>query len=297
VLYNPIIALVKNSVLIFLLRLAGNRKSVKQSIWALVALNTALMLAIFIVVIFQCTPIQYNWNPTIEGGHCVQQGAFYVSTSTVTLFTDILVLALPFWIVMDLKMTRKMKFAVIGIFFLGGIVTLIGIVRLVLIVRAFFYPPSKDYTYTIGFTTSAMETNIAVITASVPAMKPLFKRWFPRLFSSASASGYTDQYGRSTGGNKYGRKSTKASHSLKHKSASRSGLAPFELKNMRGLTEIQSSNRGDSEEEIMTYDGIIKTTNVSVRYASYAEDDEEAEMGKETSKSQGYNSTSRVVSM
>lgn len=112
-------AIVKNSILIFLLRLTGNRRAVKYTILTLIVFNTALMVAIFVTVIFQCTPISYNWDTTIEGGHCVQQGAFYVATTSLTLFTDILVLALPFWIVMGLKMARKTKIAVIGIFFLG----------------------------------------------------------------------------------------------------------------------------------------------------------------------------------
>ncbi len=110
----------KNSVLVFLLRLVGNHKSVRQSICALLTLNTALMMTIFITVIFQCMPIQYNWDIKIEGGHCIGQAEFYVATSAITLFTDILVLALPFWIVMALKMKGRIKIAVIGIFFLGG---------------------------------------------------------------------------------------------------------------------------------------------------------------------------------
>jgi hypothetical protein len=77
------------------------------------------MIAIFITVIFQCTPIAYNWDTSIANGHCVKQGPFYVATTSLTLFTDLLVLALPFWIVMGLKMARKTKIAVIGIFFLG----------------------------------------------------------------------------------------------------------------------------------------------------------------------------------
>lgn len=34
----------------------------------------------------------------------------------------------------------------------------------------------------IGFVTSAIETNLALITASVPALRPLLRTWFPKLF-------------------------------------------------------------------------------------------------------------------
>jgi hypothetical protein len=139
---------------------------------------------------------------------------------------------------------------------------------MVIIIKAFFYPPGADYTYDIGFSTSAIETNIAIITASGAAMKPLFRRWFPHFFSTLSNAGYSDGlYGVS---GPYARGTSKSGHNGKHKSTLRSGHGGFELKGIRGergLTEIQSQNRGESEEEIMTFDGIVKTTIVSVRYA------------------------------
>lgn len=57
VLYNPILALVKSSILIFLLRLGDHRRSIRWSIYIVNAFNIALMIAIFITVIFQTIPI------------------------------------------------------------------------------------------------------------------------------------------------------------------------------------------------------------------------------------------------
>ncbi|KUJ18746.1 uncharacterized protein LY89DRAFT_504150 [Mollisia scopiformis] len=295
VLYNPVLAIVKNSILMFLLRLTGTRKAVRYTILGLIAVNTALMIAIFITVIFQCLPIAYNWDTTIKGGHCVAQGAFYVATTTLTLFTDILVLALPFWIVMGLKMERKTKIAVIGIFFLGFIVTVIGVIRMVLIIQVFFLPAGPDPTYTIGFCTSAIEINVAIMTASAAAMKPLFKRWFPRFFSALSNSGpYSD--GPYAGGT--GRYTRNGTNGTKHKSVLKGGHGGFELKGMRGergLTEIQSQNRDGSEEEIMTFDGIVKTTNVSVKYAE--RDVDSVRAGQHSRKTSDYGMRTSVESL
>jgi hypothetical protein len=119
VLYNPILALVKTSVLVFLLRLGGQKPGVRYAIHALNFFNIALMVAIFLTVIFQCTPIAYNWDKTIEGARCIKPGNFYLVTAALTIFTDVLVLALPIWIFADLKMQLKMKIAVICIFLLG----------------------------------------------------------------------------------------------------------------------------------------------------------------------------------
>lgn len=51
--------------------------------------------------------------------------------------------------------------------------------------------PAPDPTYNIGFVTSAIETNLALITASAPAMMPLLRSWFPSLFGGAGGMGRT----------------------------------------------------------------------------------------------------------
>jgi hypothetical protein len=140
-------------------------------------------------------------------------------------------------------------------------VTVVGVVRMVIITQAFFLPAGPDYTYTIGFCTSAIETNIAIMTASAAAMKPLFEPWFPRLFSTPSnTTPYEDgPYGGGTG--RYARNTTKSgAHGAKHKSVSRSGHGGFELKGMRSErgVEIASHSGVGSEEEIMTFNGIVK---------------------------------------
>lgn len=120
VLYNPILALVKTSMLLFLLKLGSQKPGVRISIHILNALNLSLMVAIFLVVIFQCNPIAFNWDKTIEGGHCVQQGTFYLATAALTIFTDVLNLALPFWVFLDLKMPLRVKVALLFVFLLGA---------------------------------------------------------------------------------------------------------------------------------------------------------------------------------
>ena len=119
VLYNPILALVKTSVLLFLLKLGSQKPGVRICIHCLNVFNLSLMVAIFLVVIFQCDPIRYNWD-TSAGGHCIAQGTFYVATAALTIFTDVLNLALPFWVFLDLKMPLRVKIAVLIVFLLGG---------------------------------------------------------------------------------------------------------------------------------------------------------------------------------
>jgi hypothetical protein len=281
VLYNPILALVKTSVLIFLLRLGGQKPGVRWAIHIVNLINLALMIAIFLVVMFQCWPIEYNWHPGIPGGHCIKQGVFYVATAGLTLFTDCLVLGLPIWIFADLKMAFKTKVALILVFIVGFIVTIVGAVRIWFVYKAFFVPvtPTSDPTYTLGFCTSAIETNLAIITASAPALRPLFRQWFPRLFSSGhtnGGSGYPDTYGLS---NNHRSRTTATANG-----SATPGMMLKDMKNKADHKMVRSQSPTASEEEIMTFNGIMRTTAVRVSYA-----DEEATQGSDNfdSRSQG----------
>lgn len=125
ILYNPILALVKTSILLFLLRLGGQQRRIRWAIHIVNAVNLALMVAIFITVIFQCTPVHHFWTRFGPGfdpnGTCIDTAAFYVATSSLNVFTDLLVLALPFQIFLGLKMPKRVKIALLGVFALGGV--------------------------------------------------------------------------------------------------------------------------------------------------------------------------------
>ncbi|AEO67356.1 uncharacterized protein THITE_2116255 [Thermothielavioides terrestris NRRL 8126] len=119
--YNPILALVKASVLCFLLRLGGQKPGVKFAIHFLNAFNALQAIAIFLVAIFQCLPIEANWDTALQADpntRCINH-AFHVIISSITILTDFLVILLPFWIFLGLNMKRATKVAVLGIFMLG----------------------------------------------------------------------------------------------------------------------------------------------------------------------------------
>lgn len=121
VLYNPILALVKSSILFFLLRLGGHRRSIRYSIHALNAFNIALMIAIFLTVIFQTIPIQAYWDLTLKPTRQINGANFYISTAIITIITDFLVLLIPFWVFIGLKMRMAAKVGLIVVFLAGGL--------------------------------------------------------------------------------------------------------------------------------------------------------------------------------
>lgn len=110
-LCNSILAIVKASVIIFLFCLQDRRPIVRWSLSALTAVNLALLIAIFLADLFQCTLLRYVYNAPamdmaaqktagadengmkhgvpVQGGICINQVAFFLGSAGFTIITDI----------------------------------------------------------------------------------------------------------------------------------------------------------------------------------------------------------------
>lgn len=76
------------------------------------------MVATLLVIIFQCNPVESFWRVEL-GQKCINQEAFAISTTLLTILTDIIVVALPFHVFLGLQMGRKKKIALILVFSMG----------------------------------------------------------------------------------------------------------------------------------------------------------------------------------
>lgn len=182
-----------------------------------------------------------------------------------------------------------------------------GGVRLYYIYINVYIPRQGDSNYSLGYTTTAFETNLAVITASGPALWPLARKWFPGFFNNLGLSqGYQGQLPtiettmlphdlakEETRSSSQSRKLLNFGLFHKKPSPPVSVQAPkpsrqadqqwgagvytghtvggtsFALRDMRGdrakgRSEIRSHTPEESEEEIMTYNGIVRTRDYSV---------------------------------
>ena len=127
-LYNPILALVKASILLFLLRLFGQKRGVRQYIACVNAANAAHMVAVLFAIVFQCTPGESAWDPETffaEGGSagggakCIDTRILFTTTAAFNILTDLLILGLPMKIFVNLKIPMRTKFALMFLFLLG----------------------------------------------------------------------------------------------------------------------------------------------------------------------------------
>ncbi|ROV89688.1 hypothetical protein VSDG_08117 [Cytospora chrysosperma] len=273
-LYNPILALVKNGMLLFFLRVGGSINNVRLFIFSLIIFNTAMMVAIFVADMLQCIPVEKAFDASIEGT-CIDTVSFFVATAALTILTDILVMIIPTWITWNLQLKLKKKLAVIFLLSMGLVVTGISIYRMYFLIVAFFGTPSPDATYGVGGTASSIEVNLAIAAACGPFMKPIITSFFPGFFGRDSTRRYY-QYndGPGSGALRYygggGASAYTASATVSSKRRSNAASA------------IHGSNATDPDIELQRpgetmgrYQKNVRRANTTTQSSTVAEDDED----------------------
>ncbi|MCJ1270110.1 hypothetical protein MMC22_010004 [Lobaria immixta] len=149
------------------------------SCWALsVVLETFLL----------CRPFKYNWDPTLNHT-CGNRIASYIASGGLNLVTDIMVLSLPVPMVWALRIPRRNKIILFGVFGVGLFVCVISILRLVALLGLTY----SDITFSVptSLLWSVLEPCIGCICACVPLMRPLFTSAFPdRMSKGRKSYGY-----------------------------------------------------------------------------------------------------------
>lgn len=143
-------------------------------------------------------------------------------------------------------------------------VTIIGIIRVIDVYHLFFSKPdpNKDPYHSITLVYSSVEVNVAILTATIPTLRPLVRKWFPGLFAGSSANTGANRYY----GSRYGSRS-RGMHTLESRHDDSNGMPLKDIRNSRiHQTEITSGSPNTSEEEIIRYPGIMRTTDVNVEY-------------------------------
>jgi hypothetical protein len=289
--------MVKISILLFFRRLDSKSRLINTLIWGTMTFTVCLFFAVLFVDIFQCSPVAYVYDLSIPGGTCIDQGAFYVSTAALNLFTDFLVISIPIIITWSLQMPLRRKIAVCIILCMGGVyvypfslswtylfynhdqaanqgkhrATFVGIWRLVILAKA-YYPASisTDPTWDIGFCSSAVEVHVAVMAGCAPAMKAIASTYLPRLLGT-SRNGKSSRYRTASVSNRYrsGYGSSRPKSAVRSRTDGGFELArPYQAKvdPIAEEREMRKYRRRDSPSLSSEEGGIMKTTDVEVRY-------------------------------
>jgi hypothetical protein len=269
-LYHPVLGFVKASVLCFDQRFTGVKKPLRYTVRTLQAVNAGCMISIFCVTLFQCSPISLNWKAGYKRA-CINNVAFNYAYNAIVIATDVAVLAVPFWSFVGLQMKTRLKVAILCVFALGGLVTFVSCVRLALLVNWFnqFYKGlgTRDIYYSVGWALSPIESNLAIIAASIPALWPLFRNTFPSMFSDLNYSYRVETQPASSA------RTTAPFHSNIPRPMGRSHLDDtddvymMDSMNSSGQADCRVTTPTGSQDGIIdAKEGIMRTTNVQINY-------------------------------
>ncbi|KAF4542992.1 uncharacterized protein LTHEOB_7246 [Lasiodiplodia theobromae] len=213
-LYIAVIATAKISMTVFFRRLAV-KKIHHRVIWALAIIIALWAISSEFIVAFQC-PMPHPWDPTAyPAGSCLPE-KIWLYVTVVDCLTEAMIMALPFWIIYNVRIPRRKKWLIQTLFAFRIVVIAASITRYVASqARATSstttsvsrhqhrtaVTTTKAATAAAPFDTSYDQTGywlwtdlhstIAIIAACIPALKPFLEWSAGRIagnISSASAS-------------------------------------------------------------------------------------------------------------
>lgn len=120
ILYIPLMALAKFSLLLFYRKLSLERWY-KYAVYAAMAFIISYSIALAFALIFACTPLEKNWDITITTGTCINKGQLYLSTAGLNAGTDVILLILPIPMIIKLHVPVVQKVGLILMFGIGSL--------------------------------------------------------------------------------------------------------------------------------------------------------------------------------
>ncbi|RDH16310.1 hypothetical protein M747DRAFT_325614 [Aspergillus niger ATCC 13496] len=255
----------KISILVFYLRIFTTR-SFKNMAYIVGAIVLGHGLGILFAAIFQCWPIAYVWDTTIEGGSCFNQLAFYRYVSPPNILTDVLLLIMPLPYVWKLHTRKGQKLALTGVFLLGSLKCHDRPNLYVLSVHIPQRTPTRANHINSGTSTNLgiwtiLEGGIIIIAACLPPIWPLIMRILPQQLRSKGSSQTPQCYHRRYPTNQGNAKTPEGFSRLGDNSQSRGSHVPSLGSQTMVARESEYYSENISLEEAM-HGYAIRLTNV-----------------------------------
>ncbi|KAI1036570.1 hypothetical protein LB503_002955 [Fusarium chuoi] len=176
---------IKLSIGVFLLRLCVKRVYV-WIIWISLAIISIWSVVLFFWNLFQCKPVEMQWDFRIKDGNCVSadqivSAAYAISVMTVV--SDWLYALLPIPMLWSVKMTKQAKTTVIAILGLGIFASVATLVRLRFLADL---TDTEDILFagTDAMVWTLIEPGVAIVASSLATIRPLLRAMRIRGFES-----------------------------------------------------------------------------------------------------------------
>jgi len=236
---------VKISILAFYRRLSPERRY-QTAIKVVAAAVTIYTIAMVLVNAFECPKNPtLAWAPTFPKG-CNNLVPVYYAQAAFNIFSDVVILVLPLPSLIKLQVSNRKRMGLIVVFGIGSVAVIASIVR---INALYIFQHSKDIPYDGIYILlwSQVEINVAIISASAPGILPLVN-----FITGGSTIGKSKGYSYPVSPGNQSRHIALQSFG----GTSRKEGATANVACGRALNE--------SEENIVTKSGIIRTTDVRI---------------------------------
>lgn len=110
--------------------------------------------------------------------------------ASINIVTDLLVAFLPVRVIWHLQIAKRQKYALMGILTIGWFVCVVSFLRLHALTVLVQHPDDNSYYSAPTAYWSAIEMNLAIVCASLPALKPLIVKIVPAFSSRAGSKRY-----------------------------------------------------------------------------------------------------------
>lgn len=111
----------KISILLLYVRIFGRLRYMRYLAYGTGAFTMCWAISTFLVLFFQCRPIERIWNPQGVNGTCIQLFLFLILGSAVNSFVDFAILLMPIRPTWNLHLPKSQRISIIGIFSLGSL--------------------------------------------------------------------------------------------------------------------------------------------------------------------------------
>lgn len=200
-IYLIAICVVKESIGFFLLRIAVT-KVYKRIIAGIMGFMAFYTIGCFFTVVFQCTNLAVQWDPTVKGTCWTKETIQTLSYTNLgfNITTDLLfAVFIPIPMLWHVQMNRRQKSTIVGILGLGVFATAAALVKTTYVSN---YGKEGDWLWDSRNITiwTVVESNTGIIAGNLPCLKPLFRRVLGATYGRGSRNPTSKNVSRTYGG-------------------------------------------------------------------------------------------------
>ncbi|GAB1316449.1 hypothetical protein MFIFM68171_06659 [Madurella fahalii] len=179
-LQPPTLFCIKASMLIFHSHIFQSR-GFRAASWAVGIMTSLWMIASILGTTFQCTPVSFFWDKKQPGGTCLIGAVHKIGLSSGVLSTvgDIVIYLMPILPLTKLRIDKKTKLGLIGLFTLGLFTVIASILRWVAIINSHSVTALNSSQVQVGIWTY-LEMSLGVVCGNLPFLAPMLGCVGPR---------------------------------------------------------------------------------------------------------------------